>query len=90
MTQWETLDWVQEVQKRGAGEIVLNMMNQDGVRNGYDLEQLRKVRAVCHVPLIASGGAGTMEHFLKPSATPTSTARWRRRCSTSRLLILVN
>ena len=39
VTQWETLDWVQEVQKRGAGEIVLNMMNQDGVRNGYDLEQ---------------------------------------------------
>jgi cyclase len=56
---------VQEVQKRGAGEIVLNMMNQDGVRNGYDLQQLAKVRAVCHVPLIASGGAGTMEHFLE-------------------------
>lgn len=65
MTQWETLDWVEEVQKRGAGEIVLNMMNQDGVRNGYDLQQLAKVRAVCHVPLIASGGAGTMEHFLE-------------------------
>ena len=65
VTQWETLDWVEEVQKRGAGEIVLNMMNQDGVRNGYDLQQLAKVRAVCHVPLIASGGAGTMEHFLE-------------------------
>ena len=38
---------------------------QDGVRNGYDLQQLAKVRAVCHVPLIASGGAGTMEHFLE-------------------------
>ena len=63
VTQWETLDWVQEVQKRGAGEIVLNMMNQDGVRNGYDLAQLSKVRAVCHVPLIASGGAGEPEHF---------------------------
>ena len=61
----ETLDWVEEVQKRGAGEIVLNMMNQDGVRNGYDQEQLKKVREVCHVPLIASGGAGTMEHFLE-------------------------
>ena len=64
VTQWRTLDWVEEVQRRGAGEIVLNMMNQDGVRNGYDLEQLKKVRAVCKVPLIASGGAGTMEHFL--------------------------
>ncbi|MFT8210253.1 MAG: imidazole glycerol phosphate synthase subunit HisF [Symbiopectobacterium sp.] len=64
VTQWETLDWVQEVQQRGAGEIVLNMMNQDGVRNGYDLEQLKLVRERCHVPLIASGGAGTPEHFL--------------------------
>ncbi|WJY13383.1 imidazole glycerol phosphate synthase subunit HisF [Pectobacteriaceae bacterium CE90] len=65
VTQWETLDWVDEVQKRGAGEIVLNMMNQDGVRNGYDLEQLKLVRNICKVPLIASGGAGTMEHFLE-------------------------
>jgi cyclase len=64
VTTWETLDWVEEVQKRGAGEIVLNMMNQDGVRNGYDLHQLNLVRDVCNVPLIASGGAGTMEHFL--------------------------
>ncbi|WP_273857348.1 imidazole glycerol phosphate synthase subunit HisF [Photobacterium sp. GSS17] len=62
-TQWETKDWVQEVQRRGAGEIVLNMMNQDGVRNGYDLTQLNMVREVCHVPLIASGGAGEMSHF---------------------------
>ena len=64
VTQWRTLDWVEEVQRRGAGEIVLTMMNQDGVRQGYDLTQLSAVRAVCKVPLIASGGAGTMEHFL--------------------------
>ena len=64
VTQWRTLDWVEEVQRRGAGEIVLNMMNQDGVRQGYDLTQLSAVRAVCKVPLIASGGDGTMEHFL--------------------------
>ena len=64
VTQWRTLDWVEEVHRRGAGEIVLNMMNQDGVRQGYDLTQLSAVRAVCKVPLIASGGAGTMEHFL--------------------------
>ena len=70
VTQWETLDWVQEVQKRGAGEIVLNMMNQDGVRNGYDLEQLKKVRAVCHVPLIASGGAGRPQDFVALFAQP--------------------
>jgi cyclase len=58
-----TLDWLREVQDRGAGEIVLNCMNQDGVRAGYDLAQLTLVRAACRVPLIASGGAGTMEHF---------------------------
>lgn len=62
-TNWQLLDWVQEVQKRGAGEIVLNMMNQDGVRNGYDLTQLKLAREVCKVPLIASGGAGEMVHF---------------------------
>ena len=58
-----TLDWITEAQARGAGEIVLNCMNQDGVRKGYDIEQLARVRAVCQVPLIASGGAGAMEHF---------------------------
>ena len=58
-----TLDWVVEAQQRGAGEIVLNCMGSDGVRNGYDLEQLRAVRELCTVPLIASGGAGAVEHF---------------------------
>jgi cyclase len=58
-----TAAWVTEVQERGAGEIVLNCMNQDGVRQGYDIAQLKQVRAISSVPLIASGGAGTMEHF---------------------------
>lgn len=62
-SQRSTLEWVREVQARGAGEIVLNCMNQDGVREGYDIEQLNAVRDVCRVPLIASGGAGTMQHF---------------------------
>lgn len=62
--QRRTLDWVREVQERGAGEIVLNCMNQDGVRQGYDCTQLAAVRAVCDIPLIASGGAGAREHFL--------------------------
>ena len=62
-TQWHTIDWIKEVQSRGAGEIVLNCMNQDGVRKGYDIEQLKAVREVCKVPLIASGGAGAIEHF---------------------------
>jgi imidazole glycerol-phosphate synthase subunit HisF len=63
-TTWQTFDWIQEVQKRGAGEIVLNCMNQDGVRNGYDIEQLSQARAVCNIPLIASGGAGEIQHFI--------------------------
>ncbi|HVK51236.1 MAG TPA: imidazole glycerol phosphate synthase subunit HisF [Pseudoxanthomonas sp.] len=58
-----TLDWVAEAQRLGAGEIVLNCMDSDGVRRGYDLEQLSAVRAICRVPLIASGGAGEPEHF---------------------------
>lgn len=59
----ETVDWVRDVIQRGAGEIVLNCMNQDGVRKGYDIAQLKAVRTVCDVPLIASGGAGQMSHF---------------------------
>lgn len=60
-----TLDWVAEAQARGAGEIVLNCMNTDGVRQGYDLAQLQAVRAVCQLPLIASGGAGSVAHFVE-------------------------
>ncbi len=59
----DTLQWVAEVQDRGAGEIVLNCMASDGVRRGYDIEQLRTVREVCRVPLVASGGAGSAVHF---------------------------
>lgn len=62
-TLWYTQDWVEEVQKQGCGEIVLNVMNQDGVRQGYDIKQLSMIRSICDVPLIASGGAGTMSHF---------------------------
>ena len=58
-----TLDWVVEAQALGAGELVLNCMGSDGVRGGYDIEQLRALRAVCTVPLVASGGAGEPEHF---------------------------
>lgn len=58
-----TLDWVTEAQRLGAGEIVLNCMDNDGVRRGYDIEQLSAVRAICQVPLVASGGAGEPGHF---------------------------
>lgn len=62
-TARSTLDWVIEAQRRGAGEIVLNCMASDGVRRGFDIAQLRAVREVCRVPLVASGGAGAAEHF---------------------------
>jgi len=62
-TSRSTVDWIIEAQRRGAGEIVLNCMASDGVRRGFDIGQLRAVRAVCQVPLVASGGAGAAEHF---------------------------
>ncbi|OHU85438.1 MULTISPECIES: imidazole glycerol phosphate synthase subunit HisF [Pseudoalteromonas] len=62
-TRYKTQQWVQMVQDLGAGEIVLNCMNQDGVRNGYDNAQLSLIRRICDIPLIASGGAGTMQDF---------------------------
>jgi cyclase len=61
--QRRTLDWVLEAQRRGAGEIVLNCMGSDGVRQGYDIAQLSAVRRLCRVPLVASGGAGSPRHF---------------------------
>jgi len=56
-------DWVREVQERGAGEIVLNCMGSDGVRQGFDIAQLSALRKICRIPLVASGGAGTADHF---------------------------
>lgn len=60
----DVLSWLREVQARGAGEIVLNCMANDGVRSGYDIEQLSAAREACQVPLVASGGAGAVEHFV--------------------------
>ncbi len=58
-----TTDWVREAADRGAGEIVLNCMNQDGMRRGYDLPHSAAIVAETHLPVIASGGAGTADHF---------------------------
>lgn len=65
-----TLDWVREVQSRGAGEIVLNAIASDGTREGYDLEQCSAVRDVCCLPLVASGGAGAISHFIQVLTEP--------------------
>lgn len=61
----EMLEWIVEAQERGAGEIVLNCMDQDGVRRGYDIEQLAAARERLRIPLVASGGAGEPAHFVR-------------------------
>ena len=63
-TKKRTLDWIKEVQNLGAGELVINCMNQDGMRKGYDLKQLSEIRKNTQIPLVASGGAGSMQDFL--------------------------
>jgi cyclase len=59
----ETVQWVREATDRGAGEVVLNCMRNDGVRTGYDIEHTQEVVRAVTVPVIASGGAGAPEHF---------------------------
>lgn len=60
----ETLHWLSEVVDRGAGEVVLNCMSADGTRAGYDIGQLSKARDALPIPLVASGGAGSVQHFV--------------------------
>ena len=60
----KTLDWLAEVVNRGAGEIVLNCMSSDGTRAGYDITQLNAARSRLPIPLVASGGAGAIAHFI--------------------------
>ena len=60
----ETIEWLNEVVDRGAGEVVLNCMTADGTRSGYDVKQLSKARTVLPIPLVASGGAGSTDHFV--------------------------
>ena len=59
----DALDWAHEGQERGAGELVVNSIDTDGVKRGFDLEMLGAVAARVSIPIIASGGAGGMEHF---------------------------
>ncbi len=59
----DAFEWIINATSRGVGEILLNSMDADGTRNGYDLEMIAKVRGVTHVPLIASGGAGKLADF---------------------------
>ncbi len=62
-TEIDALAWIEEAIARGVGEILLNSMDADGTRAGYDLEMLRRAREISEVPIIASGGAGSIEDF---------------------------
>jgi imidazole glycerol-phosphate synthase subunit HisF len=63
-TQWDVVEWARHAVELGAGEICLNAIDTDGVRNGYELEITRKVADAVSVPVIASGGAGTVQHLV--------------------------
>ena len=65
----DALQWAQEAVSRGVGEILLNSMDADGTTAGFDIEMTKAVREVVSVPLIASGGAGTVQHFIDIAAT---------------------
>jgi cyclase len=58
----DALEWIEEVERRGAGEILLTSMDRDGTKEGFDLELLKKVNDNIHIPVIASGGAGNSSH----------------------------
>ena len=64
-TGMDAVEWIREGVERGAGEVVLNSIDTDGVKNGFDLELLDAVAARCAVPIIASGGAGKMDDFVE-------------------------
>ena len=64
-TGLDAIEWARRGQESGAGELVVNSIDTDGVRGGFDIELLKAVRAVCSVAIVASGGAGTKEHFLE-------------------------
>lgn len=59
----DVVEWAKEAERRGAGEILLTSMDCDGVKNGYDIELTKAVSSAVNIPVIASGGAGKMEHF---------------------------
>ena len=64
-TGLRVLDWAREAEQRGAGEILLTSMNTDGMRAGFDCELTARVSAAVQIPVIASGGAGTAQHFVQ-------------------------
>ena len=64
-TGMDAMEWIERATEYGIGELLLNSMDMDGTRAGYDLELIRKVREISHVPIIASGGAGDIDDFYR-------------------------
>lgn len=64
-TGLDVLEWAKEAEKRGAGEILLTSMDKDGTKDGYDVELTKAVSSAVSIPVIASGGAGKLEHMLE-------------------------
>lgn len=65
LTELDAMEWVRQVQDLGAGELLVNSIDADGTRDGFDLELIKRVREISNVPLIASGGAGSVQHFVE-------------------------
>ena len=64
-TNIDAVEWAKKGEDLGAGEICINSIDTDGVKNGFDLELIKKLNCILSIPIIASGGAGRMEHFLE-------------------------
>lgn len=64
-TGMDALEWIKQCEKNGAGEIVVNSIDTDGVKDGFDIELLKAVNDIVNVPVIASGGAGAVSHFIE-------------------------
>ncbi len=64
-TGLDAIEWMQEVEERGAGEILLTSMDRDGTKSGFDINILEKINGIVNIPVIASGGAGTIDHCIE-------------------------
>ena len=64
LTDLDAMEWVTRVQELGAGELLVNSIDADGTRDGFDIELIQRIKGITSVPVIASGGAGTVDHFV--------------------------
>jgi cyclase len=65
LTDLDAMEWVTKVQELGAGELLVNSIDADGTRDGFDLELIQRIKAISSIPVIASGGAGKVQHFVE-------------------------